>query len=208
MRIKYNRVSTIQQTGDRYQLDTEKYDLTLLDKVSGTVSFFDRPNGKKIKDLVEKGKVQELIVEEVSRIGRNTGNCIQVIGWLEEKGVNVVVKNLGIQSRPNGKKNPIWKLISSVMSSLYEMELENIKERTLSGRMVFVQKGGKLGRPVGTNVSTKEFLEKPTSKKSLEYLKKGMSVREVSKLVGVSSSTVMKVKKTGEKLGILVPQRS
>jgi DNA invertase Pin-like site-specific DNA recombinase len=208
MRIKYNRVSTIQQTGDRYQFDTEKYDLTLLDKVSGTVSFFDRPNGKKIKDLVEKGKVQELIVEEVSRIGRNTGNCIQVIGWLEEKGVNVVVKNLGIQSRPNGKKNPIWKLISSVMSSLYEMELENIKERTLSGRMVFVQKGGKLGRPVGTNVSTKEFLEKPTSKKSLEYLKKGMSVREVSKLVGVSSSTVMKVKKTGEKLGILVPQRS
>lgn len=208
MRIKYNRVSTIQQTGDRYQLDTEKYDLTLLDKVSGTVSFFDRPNGKKIKDLVEKGKVQELVVEEVSRIGRNTGNCIQVIGWLEEKGVNVVVKNLGIQSRPNGKKNPIWKLISSVMSSLYEMELENIKERTLSGRMVFVQKGGKLGRPVGTNISTKDFLEKPSSKKSLEYLKKGMSVREVSKLVGVSSSTVMKVKKTGDKLGILVPQRS
>jgi DNA invertase Pin-like site-specific DNA recombinase len=208
MKIKYNRVSTLQQTGDRYQLDTDKYDATFFDKISGTVNFFERPNGRKIKTLVEQGKIKELCLEEISRLGRNMGDTLHTLQWLDEKGVNVIVKNLGIQSRPNGKRNPIWKLISSVMSSLYEMELENIKERTLSGRMVFVQKGGKLGRPVGTNVSTKEFLEKPTSKKSLEYLKKGMSVRDVSKLVGVSSSTVMKVKKTGDKLGILVPQRS
>ena len=32
-------------------------------------------------------------------------------------------------------------MISSVMSSLYEMELENIKERMMVGRLVYVQKG-------------------------------------------------------------------
>jgi len=51
--------------------------------------------------------------------------------------VNVSIRNIGLQSRPNGKKNPIWKMISSVMSSLYEMELENIAERTATGRQVF-----------------------------------------------------------------------
>ena len=203
MKIKYNRVSTLQQTGDRYQLDTDKYDLTLLDKVSGTVSFFDRTNGKKIKELVEKGKVQEIVTEEISRIGRNTGECINVLNWLDEKGVNVVVRNLGIQSRPNGKKNPIWKLISSVMSSLYEMELENIKERTMSGRMVFVQNGGVLGRPVGSNLPNQDFIKKPSSKKVLDYLQKGMSIREVAKLAEVSPATAMKVKKTGAKMGLL-----
>ena len=208
MRIKYNRVSTIQQTGDRYQLDTEKYDVVFLDKISGTVNFAERPYGKKIKTLVEQGKIKEIHLEEISRLGRNMGDTIQSLQFFEENGVNVVVRNLGIQSRPNGKKNPIWKLISSVMSSLYEMELENIKERTLSGRLIYVSKGGKLGRPIGTNVSNKDFLDKPSSKKTMEYLKKGMSIREVSKLVGVSSSTVMKVKKTGDKLGILLSHRS
>jgi len=39
MRIKYNRVSTLQQSGDRFTMDKENYDLVLLDKVSGSVSF-------------------------------------------------------------------------------------------------------------------------------------------------------------------------
>ena len=203
MRVKYNRVSTIQQTGDRYQLDTDKYDATYFDRISGTVNFFDRPNGKKIKTLVEQGKIKEICLEEISRLGRNMGDSIQTLHWLDEKGVNVVVRNLGIQSRPNGKKNPIWKLISSVMSSLYEMELENIKERTMSGRMVFVQNGGVLGRPVGSNLPNQDFIKKPSSKKVLDYLQKGMSVREVAKLAEVSPATVMKVKKAGAKMGLL-----
>ena len=41
--------------------------------------------------------------------------------------VNVVVESMGnLQSIVNGKKNPIWNLITSVMSSLYELERENI----------------------------------------------------------------------------------
>ena len=32
----------------------------------------------------------------------------------------------------------------------YVIELENIKERTMLGRQVYVQRGGKLGRPTGT----------------------------------------------------------
>lgn len=151
------------------------------------VSFFTK--------LIEEGKVSELTFEELSRVGRNTGDCIRVLEWLEEKGINVIVRNLGIQSRPNGIRNPIWKMISSVMSSLYEMELENIRERTMVGRQVYVQRGGKLGRPANTNESNIDFLNKETSVKIRRSLEKGHTIRETSKIVGVSSRTVLKVKK-------------
>ncbi len=194
MRIKYNRVSTLQQTGDRFSLDKEIYDLVLFDKVSGTVPFNERPKGYQLVQLVKNKKVSELVVEEFSRLGRNTGDVIRTLDWLEENEVNVVIKNLGLQSRPSGKKNPIWKMISSVMSSLYEMELENIKERTMVGRQVYVQKGGLLGRPSGTSETTKHFLAKPKNQEIVKLLERGLKYSEIQKILECSPKTIKKVK--------------
>ena len=204
MIVKYNRVSTIQQTGDRFSIDTNKYDLTLLDKVSGSVPFMVRPMGQEVIKLAKAGQLTELVVEELSRLGRNTGDVIKTLEWFEEHEINVNVRNIGLQSRPNGKKNPIWKMISSVMSSLYEMELTNIKERTLTGRIVYVQNGGKLGRPNGSNENEKEFLNKDKSQEIVKYLKKDRTIREISKLLNVSNKTVIKVKKIAGTYGLLL----
>ena len=100
LRIKYNRVSTLQQSGDRFTVDVEKYDLVLFDKISGSIAFKDRPKGKEIVKLVEQGLVSEIITEEFSRLGRNTGDVIQTLEWLEENEINVIVRNIGLQSRP------------------------------------------------------------------------------------------------------------
>ena len=195
MKIKYNRVSTILQSGNRFEADTDTYDLTLLDKVSGSVSFKDRVEARKLVKLVEDGKVTELVTEEFSRLGRNTGNVISTLDWLDQYKVNVRIRNLGIESRPNGKKNPVWKILSATMSSLYEMELENIKERTTTGRMIYLQNGGTLGRPRNTTESISTFLSKSKSKKIIHYLEMGLSIREVAKQVNASPKTIMKVKK-------------
>ena len=203
MRVKYNRVSTLVQTGNRFDADTEKYDLILLDKISGSVSFKDRPKSKELLKMIEDGKVTTIVTEDFSRLGRNTADVISTLDWLQEKEINVIIRNIGLQSRPNGKKNPIWKMISSVMSSLYEMELENILERTSVGRMVYVQNGGVLGRPVGTNEGDSNFINKPKNKKALEYLKKGRTLREIGKLLEMSTKTVMKVKKVATKLEMI-----
>lgn len=205
MKIKYNRVSTIQQSGNRFELDNDTYDLTLLDKVSGSIPFMERPKGKEVVQLVEAGKVSDLVVEEFSRLGRNTGDVIRTLEWLEEKEVNVHILNNGLQSRPNGKKNPVWKMISSVMSSLYEMELENIKERTTMGRLVYVQRGGKLGRPEGSNENERQFLNKEKSQEILKYLNKKRTIREISKITSTSNKTIIKVRRTGVKYGMLQP---
>ena len=192
------------QTGDRFTSDTEHYDLVLLDKVSGSVSFDEREQGKKLFNLIREGKVKEVVVEELSRLGRNTGDVIKTLEKFDELNVNVVIRNLGIQSRPNGKKNPIWKMISSVLSSMYEMELENIKERTSVGRQVFVQNGGRLGRPQGTSEGEKRFLEKPLTKKIIGKITEGRSVIEISKYLDCSSTTVVKTRKVARKYGLVV----
>ena len=203
MRVKYNRVSTQIQSGNRFEADTEKYDLTLLDKISGTVPFKDRPQAKILINQIELGIVTEVIVEELSRLGRHTGDCITTLEWMDDKGVNVIVRNLGVQSRPNGKKNPIWNVITSVISSLYALELDSIKERTSVGRQIFVQKGGILGRKVGSTLSDRDFIEKPKSRKILEYLEKDWTLREIAKQVDASTKTVMKVKSTAQKLQMI-----
>lgn len=199
MKIKYNRVSHVTQTGNRFSIDEDTYDLVIMDKVSGSVSFKDRVGGKQIEDLVKSGLLKTLVTEEFSRLGRNTGDVIKTLEWLDENNVNVVIRNIGLQSRPNGQKNPIWKMISSVMSSLYEMELDNIKERTSVGLQVYVQNGGKLGRPSGKNETENQFLNKEMTQKILFYLKKGKTVREISHKLGCSNSTVIKTKKLGIK---------
>jgi len=67
-----------------------------LDKISGSVSFKNRPKSKELIKLIEEGKVSEIVVEEFSRLGRNTGDVIQTLKWLEEKEINVVVRNIGL----------------------------------------------------------------------------------------------------------------
>ena len=203
MRVKYNRVSTQIQSGNRFEADTEKYDLILFDKISGTVKFKDRPQAKILIDYIQKGIVKEVIVEELSRLGRHTGDCISTLEWMDEKEINVVVRNLGVESRPNGKTNPIWSILSATLSSVYSLEISSIKERTSIGRQVFLQRGGVLGRKAGSTLSDRDFIEKPKSKKILEYLEKGWTLREIAKQVDASTKTVMKVKSTATKLQMI-----
>ena len=199
MKIKYNRVSSLSQSGNRFLEDRGTYDITMLDKCSGKVKFAERENGKKLVEMVEAGKVKELVVSELSRLGRNTGDTISTLEFMDKHNVNVKVQDIGLESMPSGKKNPIFKMISSIMSSLYENELENIKERTRAGREVYKLQGGTFGRPVGTNESDRDFMNKPQVKKIILQLDKGQSVRNTAKIADVSPSLVQKTKKILDK---------
>lgn len=203
MRVKYNRVSTLGQTGNRFEADTDKYDLVLLDKVSGTVNFRDREKGRVLMDLIEKDKVEVVVTEDLSRLGRNTRNILETLEFFDQKGINVVVRNMGLQSRPNGQKNPIWTMVSTILSSLYQNELETQRQRCEVGRMVARQRNVRFGRPTGSNESNVIFINKTKNKKALEYLKKGRTLREIGKLLEMSTKTVQKVKKVAVKLDMM-----
>ena len=203
LRIKYNRVSTLQQSGDRFALDKEKYDIVLFDKVSGPVPLKERPKAKELLELVRKKEVFEIAVEDFSRLGRNTGDVISTLEWFDEYEINIVIRNLGLQNRQNSQKNPIWRMISSVMSSIYELERENILERTSMGRQAYVQKGGLLGRPKGSNESEKQFLNKAQTQSIVNLLNKKRTVREISAITKCSRKTILKAKRIGTKYGLI-----
>ena len=92
-----------------------------------------------------------------------------------------------------GSKIINWPLKRRVFSILSN-QLENIKERTMVGRQVYVQKGGKLGRPEGTSESMKRFMEKPKNKEIFKLLQRGLKYSEIQKVVGCSPKTIKKVK--------------
>ena len=113
MKIKYNRTSTSQQEGSRFELDEDHYDLVLFDKgVSGSILFGDRPDGGRLLNLVRGGEVKTVVFEELSRTGRNTVDVLSTLQVMDDHGVNVVIRNIGVESRPIGKGESLF-IISS-----------------------------------------------------------------------------------------------
>ena len=197
MKIKYQRTSTMEQHGERFGMDKEQYDLVLFDRgISGTKPFRERTNGIKIITLVEQGKLKELLVPELRDIGRNTFDTISVLDFMERHSVIVTIQSLGnLQSIVEGKKNSLWTLVSSIMSSLYQMELENLKLRTHMGRQSYIMRGGKLGRKIGTKENDSSFMLKPKTREIISLLKKGKSTRDICGRLNVSPNLVTKVRK-------------
>ena len=194
MKVKYNRVSTINQHGHRNELDDDHYDLVLFDVVSGKVKMEERPQGKKLIALVRAGKIKTLVVEELSRIGRNGFDTLTTLNLCKEGGVNIVVRSLGISSHVNGEPNKLFDLIGTVYSWVAEQEREAIMERTTQGRLMAKARGVRFGRPIGTNETVRDFLGKPKNKKIAELLELNRPIREVARATQSSTRTVQKVK--------------
>lgn len=65
--------------------------------------------------------------------------------------------------------------------------------RLNSGRKLYIEKGGKLGRKVGSCKSTEQ--KRDEYKDIITYLKKGYAIRNIAKLTGKGISTVQRIKK-------------
>jgi|TARA_R100000081_G_C4745503_1_gene131385 DNA invertase Pin-like site-specific DNA recombinase len=197
MIIKYNRTSTINQKGERFKLDKDNYDLTINDfGVSGKIPFNRREGGSKLIELVKEGKVQKVVFEDLSRCGRTLKDSINTLDFFLENDVTIKVRNIGIESHnSNGEKNPMWNIVTSILSSVYEMERERILEITEMGRKQYVLNGGKLGRKVGSKESDLIFKRKPQTKKIFNLLRKGKSFRDIIGRINCSPKTITKVRR-------------
>lgn len=198
LRIKYQRTSSVQQKGERFSTDdASKYSEVIFDQgVSGTKPFRERTGGKKIISLVEQGLLKELVLPELRDLGRTLNDSISVLDFLDKNNVSVVIQSLGnIASLINGKRNPLWTLISSVMSALYAMELENLKLRTEMGRTAYLMRGGRLGRTKGSNETNATFINKPKTQEVISLLRHGKSTRDICSRLRVSPNLVSKVRK-------------
>lgn len=138
--------------------------------------------------------VDVLLISELSRLGRNVDEVLANVKRCKDAHLNIYFQkeNLSI-FQPDGSKNAFLNIFISVLGTCAELERENIQYRLNSGRRLYIEKGGKLGRKKG---STKTAEQKEQQyKEVLTYLRKGYGVRITSKLTNVSESTVQRLKK-------------
>ena len=84
-------------------------------------------------------------------------------------------------------------IMIATLSTCAQLERDNISFRLQSGRKRYIEKGGKLGRKVGS-VKTEEQM-KAEYREVISLLRKGYSIRDVAKLSGRGVSTVQRVKR-------------
>jgi len=201
MKVLYTRVSTVEQNIDRQIVDKDQYDYVLIDKCSGSIPLFERPKGSEIEKLIKWGKLKELHVHSIDRLGRNTIDVLTTWKELTEKGIRIVCKNPSIQNiDENNEEDPFSSLLLGILSSLSLYEKSIQRERQIEGIRIRKEKGLYRGRRINTRDTPTKLLKKPKSKKILEYIDKGYTYDEISKIVPCSRTTIVKVKKTREDL--------
>ena len=144
MRVKYIRVSTIEQNTDRQD---DFKGLTYKDKCSGSIAFKNRKEASK---LLANNDVTEILVHSIDRLGRNTIDIMNTIQDFTDRGINVVSQKEGLQTILDGKENPIAKMMIGILGTLAEFELTRIKERQLEGITKAKAKGVYVGRKEGS----------------------------------------------------------
>jgi DNA invertase Pin-like site-specific DNA recombinase len=195
-RVLYARVSTFEQKTDRQIVDANSYDLVVEDKCSGSIPFFEREGGKKIKLLIERGCNMELEVKSLDRICRDLLDLCNTILFFNSHKISIYFVSQGLKTlNEKGEENAVAKMVISILGVISEMEKKNINERTREGIEIAKALGKYKGRNQGTKEDIHYFLSKPKNKKALDYLKKGFKNSEVSKITGLSINTIVKIKK-------------
>lgn len=164
-----------------------------VEKISGAKKNQERPELMKMLDYIEKNEVGKVLVWEMSRLGRNTLQVLDVIEQLTEKKVSVYIKNYDMETLDEkGEQNPMTSFMVTILAEIAKMEHGTIKERVRSGYKNYWAKGGKVGRKPGYRKTDEQMLDQHSE--VVKFLKKGYSLREISKLTETSINTIRRVK--------------
>ena len=202
--VIYARVSSV---GDRQNTERQISDLSEYaafqklqvsqiyeEKISGAKKNRERPVLMEAIEYCKENKVSFLLVSELSRLGRNAFEVLATVKDLIDSGINLYLQKEQLTLLDgDGKPTLFAPIMIATLSTCAQLERENIKFRLNSGRKLYIEHGGKLGRKVGS-VKTIEQ-KKEQYKDIISYLKRGYSVRTIAKLTNKGASTVQRIKK-------------
>jgi DNA invertase Pin-like site-specific DNA recombinase len=179
----YARVSTSQQSLD-IQLNALKeagvvHSRIFTDKASGDRA--DREGLNLLKVKVEKGDL--IFVKKLDRLGRDTGDMIQLIKEFDAMGVSVRFLDDGIST-----EGDMGKMVVTILSAVAEAEKKRILERTNEGRLEAKAKGILFGR--------KRTIDR---EKVNALYSQGKGATEIARTLRIGRSTVYKVLEGKEK---------
>lgn len=177
--LGYARISTGDQDLRRQYDALEEVGCTRIfeDTASGTRSTTDRTGMVALMDHAREG--DKIVMVELSRAGRKTSDLLAWVEELDERGIGLVVLNLGIDTATPGGR-----LVLTIMAALSEMERALLVERTVSGLAAARRRGRVGGRPralTGEQVALARSL-----------VAQGTSAAETARLLGVCSERTIR----------------
>jgi putative DNA-invertase from lambdoid prophage Rac len=179
----YARVSTVDQLTENqreqitqagYKIEARRF---IEEKVSGSVSAAQRPGFQKLLDRMESGDT--LIVTKLDRIGRDSVDVQQTVQRFTERGIRLVVLQLGNLDLTSSS----GALMVKVLAAVADFERDLIIERTQAGLARAKAEGVKLGRPSKTTEAQRQVIRLA--------LQAGASVSQVARDHGISRATVI-----------------
>ena len=201
--VIYARVSSV---GDRQNTDRQISDLmdyveyqnlelskVFEEHISGAKKNSERPILQQAIEFCKSNGVSILLVSELSRLGRNAFEVLATVKDLIDSGINLYMQKEQLTLLDaEGKPTMFAPIMIATLSTCAQLERENIKFRLNSGRKLYIERGGKLGRKIGSIKTTEQKREE--YRDIISYLKRGYSVRNVAKLSGKGISTVQRIK--------------
>lgn len=183
--IGYIRVSTDKQDLDKQRHllleHAQRIQVVINDFVSIEVSSNKSTRERKIHELYEKlNEGDLLLVAELSRLGRNMFETLNIINKLLDKGVRIeFIRQPELSTYRNSHH---VKLLFAIYSYFAEAEREFIILRTRQGLEAAKAKGKTLGRPKGSK-NKKGLKLEPFEEQIKEYVELGLPVASIMKII-------------------------
>jgi len=148
--VIYSRVSTVQQNFETQKEDLLRYakandfDVKAIygESISGYDPNADRVEYDKMKEYVIKNDINQILIWELSRLGRSTSQTLNEINFFSKKNINIYFKKENLNTLSDDASN---KLLISLLSSIAELERDTTLGRMARGRYSSVMKGKRAG---------------------------------------------------------------
>ena len=185
------QVEDLQDYASRNYFKVEK---VFQEHISGATKLEHRAVLASAISYAKEHHIHTILTTELSRLGRSD-DVLYVVKECKDAGINIFFQKENINIfQEDGTPSPILNILISCLIFSSQSELTAIKSRLQSGREKYIRDGGKLGKPKGSGIKTKAQLASEY-RSVIKNLKAGQSIRNTSKITGVSPATVLKVKR-------------
>ena len=195
----FARVSTNVQDYERQvnelttlaQCNSWSVEAVFCEKVSGAKKNNERKELSRMVEYVQAHHINKVAVTELSRLGRDTLQVLEVIEQFNKLGISLFIQNYGIETlTESGEVNPMSQFLITILAEVARMERKQIRERCESGYKNFRANGGKVGRKEGYRKSEADMREQYAEE--IRLLRKGISLRNISKITHTRVNTIRK----------------
>lgn len=195
--VGYIRVSTLTQDVENQRheiLEWANSRKVLIDEwIAVELSSRKSEAERQIDKVRELNKGDLLVVAELSRLGRSTGQVINLVNGLVARGIGLEALKQNISIKPgNGEMDQQAKIMVTVFSLMAELERDLIAQRTKQALAARKASGQRLGKPKGISTSKID----PHREKIEELLRFKVSTAAIARMIGMSTTAVRHYIKT------------